>query len=262
VATTLLAAGAAQVLAVAVMRPHNAFAPRVLTRYLLPTVVVVLLFAAVGAATVVRFVARGSRLAGGVWLGLVAIVPLLVGPLPDLLPGPDSFASSRLYHRAHHRAQHLRQRMPDTPAFYREALRLLPAGRDLVLEAPYSGRQVVAYGFHQAVHRQPVVAGFTDGYCGAPSGGSLPTGGRQGLRFRSLLWLGDHAALRDAGVRWIVLHRQPEDETAWPERRFLGVFDFDACRQRLAADLGPPVRVDERLAVFDLGVVADALPSR
>lgn len=248
----LLGACAAQVAAVIALEPRNAGAPLVLTRYLLPVVVVILLCAAVGLALLLGRVAGWSRLAAGA-LGAAALaVPLALGPLPELLPGPSSFASSRLYFRAHYRASVLRQWFADPPAIYRQ-LASTPPGRDTILEAPYSGRQVVPYGFYQALHRQRVVVGFTDGYCGRPTGGHLPTAGAPGLRFRHFLWLGDLGAIRRAGVRWVILHRQPEDETPWPQKRHLGAFDFEPCLARFTADAGPPVHVEDRLAVFDLG---------
>jgi hypothetical protein len=250
--TSLTIASIALIAGVFVVRPYNAVAPMVLTRYLLPVVTTLLLLAAVGAARMFGWLSDHSRPLAGALAGLTLVGPLVLGPLPSLASGPDSFTTFHLFVRMHYREQTLNRLVEPPPDFYRKIARNPWDSEHLILEAPYSGRQMVPYGFHQKFHRQRVVVGFTDGYCGEPVGGQIPTAGRSGLRFGNLFWLGDLEAIRNAKVTWIVLHRRSLSETPWPEKRYLGELDFESCLEMLSRDVGQPSYLDENIAAFDL----------
>jgi MFS family permease len=166
--------------------------------------------------------------------------------------------------------------------FY-EQLAKLPSGT-AIIEYPFTiGQDANRLYYAQMIHRQPVLAGYYSSGAGwfdryglaldqaratsshGRNHGFLmtdmtidhalgPLADRSGIRFRTVVDLADPQAIRASGATYVVLH--------WnPAREFLRL-EIDAAlgatrgrfvatlRDRLAAELGPPILEDDVLTVF------------
>jgi hypothetical protein len=246
----LVVASALQLSALVVVAPKDVQLALVLTRYLLPGFLVILLLVAHGA---VRLVLRSRRRLVRRISAFVFSIGLLAamsnGPLLGLIRGPQNFGSSILYYRFYYDDDWLAEQFGDPPEFYRRVLASAPAGTIRVVEAPYSGRYAMPYARYQLLHRQPVAGGFLPAGCSGPTTPELPTGGSGGFHFATLFSLDDVERLKSEGVRYVILHRRPRDETPWKSDK-LDLVDMERCTEILGERMGPPVYVDRRITVF------------
>jgi hypothetical protein len=246
----LLIAGLAQLGAVLLVRPRGIQTGFVLARYLLPVAAAV----AILACARIRRVADGpapravttAALAAAALLGLAAF-----GPLRDWHgPGPDAFASTRLYRRiAAPESSEARDRVP-LPSAYAPIARAAP-GSGAVLEVPYFVSVPPHLGDAQRRHRQEVFLGVTAGFCARARTIEIPPRGRDGFELSRFVDPGDPAALRALGIRWAVFHSEAEVRLRGlpPAQAFYG---FERCVAEFARRSGRAPTLTGGLAVFDL----------
>ena len=107
-------------------------------------------------------------------------------------------------------------------------------------EAPHN--DFAHYAMH---HSQRAIPGLIHDLCLAGTRLGEPAPGDRRLRFRGFVFVGDREAMRRTGARYLLLHRRT--------RAHVGPAYQDArCLRNLEALYGPPVEIDERLAVFEL----------
>jgi hypothetical protein len=247
----LLGAGSAtQLLAIATTRPDSFDAPLVAARYLMPVGLVVLVCAAAGAA---------DRLSGRFARRVVAPAALVAFGLAVWAPArgvlgarPDGFRSTTLHRLFHFEPERLLEASRTLPAAYRPVRQA--AGDFAVLEAPYNGYLHAPYGMYQWRHRREVYLGVEHGFCATADTREVPAAGTGGFALDRFVELGDLARLRALGIRFVLIHRDPEREIPLLEPTWDRVdrFDFDACVERLRALTGRRPRIRDGIAVFDL----------
>ena len=226
-----LASAAAQWLSVIELGPWLAEVPRILARYVLFSLPFVLLFVALALAELGRV-----RIAGRAWPLPALMGALLVamffrhGPLPAALGAHGSFA-------AHPDFMDPPLDAPEVPAWYAQ-LRDEP-GDFAIVEAPIrNSPSLVPYHAFQAVHGRPVRIGFLGALAQNPDEFALAD---PRVAFRTFVDISDAAALRAAGARYLVLHRDLGDG-----------LDVARVTGECARRFGAPVYEDARLAVFAL----------
>lgn len=245
----LLTSALAQWASLLVLGPWLADVPRIFARYVVWSLPGVLLCLALAVAELGRL-----RVAGRSWPApllasvLLAATLHLHGPLPATLYSPNNFTTHPDFQESD------LQRLPWEPApaplagsdFYRR-LREEP-GEFAIVEAPWhNSRRMVPYHRFQEIHRKRVRIGFLAGLSPAPNLDEFPLDA-PGLDFRLFVDVSDPAALREAGVRYVVLHRNLGEELGFPALSS----DLGAAITALAQRVGPPVFEDERVAVFAL----------
>lgn len=249
----LMTSSALQLITVVVVAPLGIDEGRILARYLLPA-----WLAAVVATTALVAEARGMPIAiralAAVGLAVWIAAPVVDGPVKGWLrPGPDNFASDRLYERLEfdRKPRTARSLSPN----YRR-LSELPPGSSPVLEVPFFVYVPRAIPELQFAHRQPVHLAVTRGFCSTRRRTlELPETGRGGFSLPSFLALGDLASLRAAGVRYVLFHREAEtrvDDLA--EHHYF--YDFEKCTEEFAALSGAPAIDDGYVLAFDLSAVS------
>lgn len=252
-ALVLAGASSVQLTALLVTRPDSFGAPLVAARYLMPIGLVVMLCAALSAAR--HLDGRISR-----WVAPVALLLLAVvfwAPAAPLLGArPDNFRSTALHRLFHFEPA----RMLDDAAALPPAYGPILAARDefAILEAPYNGYLHVPYGEYQRLHRRIVHLGVETGFCSAGDTREIPAAGQGGFALDRFVGLGELDRMRELGIRFIVLHRDPETEIPRLEPTWKRVerFDFEGCLAELEAELGRPAVARDGIALFDLGTVA------
>src|SRR5262249_16638623 len=130
-------------------------------------------------------------------------------------------------------------------AFYTGTLAARPAGSTSIVEAPWF------FYFHdlaylQRLHRQHVLIGFIDDASGSVRGGEGGSDER-GIRLRNALHLGDRARLKEKGVEFVVLHRDPTRELRWPTGVSETAVDVRPWEERYRLWFGAPVFEDAQL---------------
>lgn len=235
-----------QALAILVVLPLGVDEGRILARYLLPVWLVVLVLISSLASGPIRSSPRSA-----VARALVAVVLAFgvgaSGPLSGWLrPGPDNFASDRLYQRLE-----LDRRLPGRDrlsANYRRLSEFEP-GAAVVLEVPffvYLPRSILEL---QPAHRQPVRLAVTREFCSNRRRTmELPESGHLGFRLPWFVHLGDLPAIRRAGVRFVAFHRNQETRVEnLAERHYF--YDFERCVSAFERSTGL-VGVDDGYVVF------------
>jgi hypothetical protein len=249
VSALLLTSAVAQWASLLILGPWLAEVPRIFARYVVWSLPGVLLCLALALAQLGRL-----RVAGRGWPApllasvLLAATLHLHGPLPATLDSPNNFTTHPDFQESDF------QRLPWEPApaplagsdFYRR-LREEP-GDFAIVEAPWhNSRRMVPYHRYQAIHRKPVRIGFLAKLSPVPNPDEFPLDA-PGLEFRLFVDVSDPAALRAAGVRYLVLHRNLGVELGFPALSS----DLGAAIAALAQRVGPPVFEDDRVAVFAL----------
>jgi hypothetical protein len=245
----LLGSAALQTAAVVAAAPLGIDEGRILARYLLPSWLALMIATAALLSEARRAPALARWLAA---LGLLAWVaaPFVRGPLRGWLrPGPDNFASDRLYERLEFDRES--RRAESLSPNYRR-LAELPAGSARVLEVPFFVYVPRSIPELQFVHRQPVHLAVVRGFCSRRRRTlELPEAGIGGFELKAFLALGDLESLRAAGVRFVMFHR--EDETrvdGLAERHYF--YDFDKCIEAFGELSGAPSIDDGYVVAFDL----------
>jgi hypothetical protein len=230
--------------------------PRIFARYVAWSLPCVLLLAAIALAELGRL-----RVAGRAWPApLLAGVGLasalwLTGPLPAMLRA-GNFSTHPDYLESD--AQRLAwEPAPQPLAISRFYERLRNERGDFaIVEAPFhNSRRMIPYHRYQEIHGRPVRIGFLGELSPAFNPDEFPLDA-PGLAFRSFVDLSDSAALRESGVRYLVLHRHLGAELGLPA---LGV-DLAPAIEWYAQQVGPPVFEDEHIVVFALRASAPAPP--
>lgn len=249
VSILLLTSALAQWVSLLALSPWLADVPRIFARYVIWSLPCVLLFLAFALAAL-----RHLRVAGRAWpapllvSSLLAGVLYLKGPLPATLSSPNNFTTHPDFQESE------LQRLPWEPAptplpisgFYRR-LREEP-GDFAIVEAPWhSSLRMIPYHRYQEVHRKPVRVGFLGELSPVPNPDEFPLEDPR-MDFRLFVDVSDPVALREAGVRYVVLHRNLGVELGFPTLSF----DLDAAIAWVAQRVGPPVFEDDRLVVFAL----------
>ena len=223
----------AQIAAILVAAPEISHVYLVFARYNLWVLPLVLFFFAVGAA------APGS----GPWKALPAGAALLAllwfSPLPRTLSAPNSFtnhprfgsnfAAGEFWHR---RLDAVQYGVPS--AFYHLLAR--EPGECLVAEAPWNHHTASYLADLQTFHRKRVVVGILD------PGDWLPLDGR--FRFRNLLDATDCGALRQRGVKYLILHKRARGHGAG------GPDPMDRLDPAWRRAFGPPIHEDALVRVY------------
>jgi len=250
-AAALLGAGmAAQVLVFLLSNPKGAGSPFVASRYLLPVLLVFVLLACQGLVRSVVHLPRAGLLAA---LVLAGAGLFLSRPLWPLLEGrTDNFRSTLLYHLVTRVSPTVRLDSTPLPPIYDQILDA--AAGTAILEAPYNGYLRLPYAFYQRRHGKPVLLGVERGFCVDTDTRELPPDGQGGFRLGRFVSLGDFAQMRRKGVRFILLHENPEVEVAALADGLARVprFDYTGCLARLSEALGQPPEIREGIALFDL----------
>ena len=130
------------------------------------------------------------------------------------------------------------------PDFYRELGRMAP-GSASVIEAPYLWEGPFnPFAYFATFHHQRETMGMLYDLCLQGDRVGEPAHDRR-FRFRKFVFLDDAGAVKSNGARYLLLHRQLRNHVG-------AQYDDALCMDRLARLYGPPMRVDARLAVFDL----------
>ena len=258
----LLFLGAAQLAALFIARPAALSVAIVLARYMLPALLLFLLAVAAGLGVLDRRLRREWRWipphAASVALvaGLLAFGPLLSlhSPPNRTYFVPNAWTNHGLYQYQY--AQGARAIWSKAccyplrlPPVYREIARV--AGPDdIVLEAPWFPYwHCNPFPFYQKLHRRPMLIGYV-----TPPGEPLRFGELaprdERLRFRSFVHVADLPALRRAGVRYVVFHRDLAAEMT--QVMELPRPEVERWIERYRRLVGPPWRDDGAVCVFDL----------
>lgn len=256
-AAWLALAATAQVVALVVAAPHGLRFPIVLARYLFalsPFLLLLLALACDAADTALRARLWRTRLGrtrlASAPLVTAASVALLfaAGPLPWIDTFPNDFTNHASYQADYRPERYFERFRPQRVSAFYEQLAREPAGSRTVLEAPWY------FYWHglawlQRTHRQHVVIGFVDPSHDAVRVGEVPRG-RDGVRLRNALHVGDVAALRARGVDHVIFHHDAYAEMRVP---FAGEpVDVRPWIEQYRRDVGPPVFEDESITVFAL----------
>ena len=220
-------------------------------RYVLPVQLLLLFLGAFGAIDVARRLAP-ARAEAAAWIAATALAMAYLAATPAIVQvatlGP--WYAHIDYHWNYryplNEGKHADPGSYPRPAFYREVLERAAPGTMPILEAPFNHRAPSDdLAFYATAHRQPETFGMLHGLCGSgPREGEVPAGDRR-FRFRKFVFLHDPQDVRRSGARYLVFHRRMP--RASPHQ------NAALCLERLAGLYGPPVRLDERVAVFDLG---------
>jgi hypothetical protein len=248
-AVDLTTAALLQSAAILVVMPLGVDEGRILARYLLPAALGALVLIAAFCDRLATSRRRLERLAVAA-VGVIAVFGALRGPLVGWLrPGPDNFASDRLYERLEF------DRRPPTieslSANYR-MLAKLPPGSGTVLEVPFFVYVPRSIPEMQSTHRQPVRLAVTREFCSRRRRTmELPESGRAGFELPWFVWLGDLAAIRAAGVRFVSFHRDAETHVeGLAERHYF--YDFERCVTAFERLTRAPSVDDGYVVLFDL----------
>lgn len=243
VAALLLTSLFAQWIAVAALAPFIAEVPRIFARYVVWTLPLVLLFAALAVAELARW-----RIGGRDWPlpmlagSALALALYLFGPLPETYRMPGNFTTHVDY-------QDLLLDEDAGPAVSEFYWRLREEPGDFAIaEAPWqNSRWMIPYHHFQRVHRRPVRIGFAGRLLAAPNPDELALGDPR-VAFRTFVDLADPAALRRAGIRYVVLHRDLGAEVGYPTLSM----DLSPVIAWYAQHVGQPVFEDATISVFAL----------
>lgn len=248
-AADLTTAALLQAAAILAVMPLGVDEGRILARYLLPAALGGLVLTAALGDRLATSRRRLERLAAAA-VALLAVLGALRGPLVGWLrPGPDNFASDRLYERLEF------DRRPPTAeslsANYRR-LANLPPGSGTVLEVPFFVYVPRSIPELQSAHRQPVRLAVTREFCSRRRRTmELPEAGRMGFELPWFVWLGDVAAIRAAGVRFVSFHRELETRVeGLAERHYF--YDFERCVTEFERLARAPRVDDGYVVLFDL----------
>lgn len=238
-----------QTLAILVVLPLGIDEGRILARYLLPVWIVVLVLL----SSLLFVPNRSSSHSAAVRALTGAVLAFAVGtsgPLPGWLqPGPDNFASDRLYERLE-----FDRRLPgrdQLSANYRRLAELEP-GTAVVLEVPFFVYLPRSIPELQPAHRQPVRLAVTREFCSNRRRTmELPESGLVGFRLPWFVHLGDLPAIRRSGVRFVAFHRNQETRVEnLAERHYF--YDFDRCVRTFERSTGLEGIDDGYVVLFDL----------
>jgi hypothetical protein len=225
-------------------------AGQALARYTLVAQPLLLFFGAVGAISIVRFVARrGTEAAAWVAGAALSAAYLVVTPAIAQVAtlGPWYAHADHHWDYRYRWIEYKRaSRLYDPPAFYLKLGRM-PPGSAPVIEAPYLWEAPFnPFAYYATWHRQRETFGMVYDLCLFGNHlGELPPRDRR-FRFRKFVFLDDFAAVKSSGARYLLLHRGLRGSGVGP------VYDDARCTANLTRLYGPPVEVDARLAVFDL----------
>lgn len=237
--------GLAPVAVVTLLGAHWAHQGQTFGRYVLPLQVILLAFGSVGAVSLVRAAAR-SRAEPFAW-GSAAILSaayLAATPSVAMVATLGPWYGHPDYHWDYRYRWNVAKRSDgryEPPDFYRELARL-PEGSAPLIEAPFSFEHNML-GYYATYHRQPQVVGLLHDLCLEGARIGEPPHDRR-FRFGKFVHLDDAASVGRSGARYLLLHRERINARPFQEN--------GRCIDRLTALYGPPLRLDARLAVFDL----------
>lgn len=248
-------AAALQVVALLALGPNGLRFPIVAARYLVPLLPLFLLLVAHGIS--VLGASAGRSLRGGLSAGAVALLATL-GPLPWIYQWPNNFTNSAAFQADYNPAGYFRRFEPDRlPEFYRTLTDREP-GELLLLEAPWHFFWH-SYPFYQRVHRQRVKIGFVDTRPDVVRVGEVPRSAN-GIVFSNSFHVGEDARLTEAGVDYVVFHKDVRQEMSIPfEVEGLDVRPWIALYRTTHA---PPVFEDDVVAVFRHRAVKTVTPDK
>lgn len=216
-------------------------------RYVFPAQVLLLFWLAYGAIMLVRAAAMRLRIPLETALVVVLVALYLTyNPAIRQVRKLDAWYGHFYFHydyiRAHNRLAEWWASSPP-PRFYR-VLADMPRASAPVIQAPFVlGAPVNRLGKYSEHHRQREIAGMLHDLClEGPYHGEVPKDAR--FRFRSMVHLGDPAAVRATGARYLLVHRD-----IIPGEPFA---EYDKCVAALKRLYGEPVDVDDRVTAFDL----------
>lgn len=241
-----------QIVGFVVARPLLGDMALVGSRYLLPVMAVILMFASSG------IVAAGDSFGrvAACWLrpALVIVVcgsMLWWGPIALIAARPNSWASQYLGLDHNWNSRFYVRNVLRVPEFYR-TLALQPPGSIPIVEA--SSNAFTYYSplaFYQGTHRQPVLIGMHNGLCGPPTWGEVPYG-YSGVSLRTHVFLSDIETMRSRGARYVIFHRDLYRETRNPPTWLNVSVDLRPCITWFRTHFGAPVSEDEDIVVFQL----------
>ncbi|MBN2369093.1 MAG: hypothetical protein JXO72_01255 [Vicinamibacteria bacterium] len=179
------------------------------------------------------------------------------GPLPKIHYRPNNWTNHDAFHQVDFDEPAATTCAHELSPFYKK-LRSSPPGSLTIAEAPWLFMRPSAFPCYQRIHRQWMLLGFvgkrdrTRRYF-LPRPGELPDEGPRGrFRFRNFVHVGDHGALRERGVRYVVFHRAVEKELGAEPPQSRGVAARWIQEYRLV--YGAPIYKDRWLVVFDVAV--------
>jgi hypothetical protein len=220
----------------------------VAARYAIVVLPLVLLLVASGLVAVAARIGTNSPDVVGM-AGAAAL--LVIGPMGWVYRYPNDFTNHISYAADPLPGRYFERFRPTTiSAFYTDTLAARPAGSTTIVEAPWF------FYFHdlaylQRLHRQHVLIGFVDEASGTVRGGEVARDERH-LRLRTAVHLGDRARLKERGVEFVVLHRDPTQELRWPTGVTETPVDMRAWETRYREWFGAPVFEDPQLVVFQV----------
>lgn len=256
--TDLTAAVLLQAAVILAVMPLGVDEGRILARYLLPAALGGLVLIAALCNRLAASHRRVDRLAAAAVASL-AVLGAIRGPLVGWLrPGSDNFASDRLYERLEF------DRRPPTVESLSPNYRMLsklPPGSGTVLEVPFFVYVPRSIPELQSAHLQPVRLAVTREFCSRRRRTmELPEDGRAGFELPWFVWLGDVAAIRSAGVRFVSFHRDAETYVeGLAERHYF--YDFERCVREFERLTRAPKVDDGYVTLFDLDGTIDTAPS-
>jgi hypothetical protein len=218
-------------------------------RYVFPAQVILLGLASVGAATLIRVLARVIRVPGVVWgsclavaIAYIAVTPT-VSQVTTLGPWYAHVINTYDYDPAWNRALD-QYRGYEPPGFYL-GLGKLPPGEAPIIEAPFSAAAPDnPFAWFARFHRQPEKMGMLHALCiPGPLDGEVPAHDPR-FRLRQFVALEDREATLATGARYLLLYKGNYRGRPFVEAK--------ACEEALAKLYGDPMLSDARLAVFDL----------
>ena len=238
-ASLLIVGGLCQLSAVVLARPEYVRTPIVLARYNLAALPFVLMACAASLSELVNHAIAEER----AWLREVCkaslcVVLFLRGPILSIYQWPSNWTNHAVYQYEYDpesRWAYSKQMMREVPAFYYQ-LAALPPGTVRIVEAPWRYQWHMNGGLRasQEIHRQRTMIGFL-----GDRPGEIPPG-ISGFCFRNGVQVMNIAAVRKAGVRYVVFHRSFEE------------VDIGPAVARYRSTFGPPIYTDQRLLVFDM----------
>ncbi len=253
---TIVSAILVQLLFLLSVRPRGLSSLLVSARYQLPSIVAL---CAVACIALDRAAGRSRirrALLGGSMLALVAIV--WVPRLSVCTGSPDNFRSTKLFQAMFAPPSTLVDAISKLPPAYREVT--ARRGRFAILEVPYNGYLKTPYPYYQRLHGHEVYLGVERGSCTAADTRELPPDGSEGFRLSRFVALSDLSGMRRRGVRFIVLHRDPEFEVPWlrEEKWRRDRFDYEGCVNYLRHRTGLRPTESVGVSVFDLSKMEES----
>ncbi len=259
----LLTVGVLQIASVLILEPRQYTQPPVFCRYVLPTIVIGLLFAAIGLNALVthavRAAARLSARSLPGWASRVATAAVvlsvaLAGPQRELFVHPSGWVNESMTSRLQFPEVDPSRLVLRLSRFYRD-LEERPPASVAVIEAPYTAFGLYApYSYYQLRHRQTTWVASEFGACEPENTSALAP--HPGFRLPYLFFLADTEAIEASGADFLVIHKDfPREvsfyrEGSWYARmlRTRG----EGCVGYAIRRWGSPWFEDDDLAVFSL----------